>query len=299
MSTDTQPKWIERLQAAAEAGAQGDYEAAAQEFAEVQQQVEPYWSDLIDRFHLLVIKAEIREFELKEKNDALRESLEKVKLLENMKTTLSHFVSESVKKIVEANPDNPEAALLRKEEDVTILFLDVAGYTSLSEEVSPHGINHLIEKFFSAFIDDIYANHGDICEPLGDGLMLMFRDADPSVHARNAAKTALAIRKILDHGQAPMPSDLPLQLHLGLHSGTANVGSTRFEGVAGSRWTYSAYGMTVNIAARIGAEAKAGEIWTSEETRRRLGEEFLVESAGIHCLKNVTEPMELWQFLRK
>ncbi|MEM1058560.1 MAG: adenylate/guanylate cyclase domain-containing protein [Verrucomicrobiota bacterium] len=300
MAAPTQPGWMERLQKAAEAGATGDYDAAQELFAQVQKEADPAWQELIERLHLLVVKAEIREYELMEKARELEASLEKVKLLETMKSTLSRFVSESVIKIVEAHPENPEEALARKEEDVTILFLDVAGYTGLTEAVSPDGINAVIERFFSAFIDDIYAHHGDICEPLGDGLMLIFRDEeDPRQHAVNAARTALAIRKILDRGSAPIPENFPLELHLGLHSGVANVGSTRFEGVAGSRWTYSAYGFNVNIASRIGAAARAGEIWLSNETRERLGEQFLVESVGIHCLKNVTEPMELWQFTRR
>lgn len=295
---ETKLTWMEQLHQAAKAGAAGDYPAAGESFAQAKQAASPEWQEVLDTLHLLALNAQVRELELSQKANELEVMLEKVKLLENVKTTLGHFVSESVKRIVEDNPENPEAALARKEEDVTILFLDVAGYTKLSQEVSPHGINHVIEKFFSAFIDDIYAHHGDICEPLGDGLMLMFRADDPEQHARNAARTALAIRKILDRGQAPMPEEVDLQLHLGLHSGTANVGSTRFEGVAGSRWTYSAYGMTVNIAARIGAAAKAGEIWLSDVSRQRLGGEFLVEDAGIHCLKGVAEPLELWQLSR-
>jgi len=97
---------------------------------------------------------------LKETNAAWRTALRKVELLEHVKTHLGKFVPTSVLQIVERDPTAP--ALDKREQDVTILFLDIAGYTSLSETLDQEKVNSIVERYFSSFLDDMYANRGDI-----------------------------------------------------------------------------------------------------------------------------------------
>jgi class 3 adenylate cyclase len=297
---------IERLLVrAAESAARGHYEIAQTCLAEAgSRNADPSFAEVIEMMNLMLVKIEVREYELNEKAVALAEAdhqlaatLEKVKMLEGIKNILYNFVSHSVQRILEENPQAPQEALAKREEDVTILFLDVAGYTSLSQHVASDQMNHLVEHYFSSFIDDIYQNGGDICEPLGDGLMLMFQHADPQQHARNAVRTALAVQEKLRLINLRQVTQTPVDLHLGAHSGKAQVGSTQFEGIAGARWTWSAYGMTVNLASRIGGKSKKGEVVLSGETARRVREHFFLESYGIHVFKNVDEPMELWRVI--
>ena len=103
---------------------------------------------------------------------------------------IEKFVPESVKKIVERNPDAPEFA--KQETDVTVLFLDIAGYTRMSQLLDKVKMNFVIEKYFSSYLDDIYRFHGDINETAGDGLMIIFQDSDPVANATQALRTALA-----------------------------------------------------------------------------------------------------------
>ena len=70
-------------------------------------------------------------------------------------------------------------ALDKREQDVTVLFLDIAGYTSMSEALDHEKVNFVVEHYFSSFLDDIYANQGDINETAGDGLMIIFQHDDP------------------------------------------------------------------------------------------------------------------------
>ncbi len=82
--------------------------------------------------------------ELKAKNVHLEASLRKVELLENVKRHLSTFVPQSVKRIIEENPIFP--VLDKREKDVSILFLDIIGYTRLSESMDHEKVNYLVEK---------------------------------------------------------------------------------------------------------------------------------------------------------
>ncbi|HKX01749.1 MAG TPA: adenylate/guanylate cyclase domain-containing protein, partial [Methylomirabilota bacterium] len=78
-------------------------------------------------------------------------------------------------------------------------------------------------------------------------------------------------------------------------TGPALLGATKIEGSAGTRWTYTASGMTTNIAARLAAQAGDGEIVISETTRGRLGDGLAVEDLGVRELKNVETPMRLYR----
>jgi class 3 adenylate cyclase len=87
----------------------------------------------------------------------------------------------------------------------------------------------------------------------------------------------------------------PLTMHVGVNTGPALLGATKIEGSAGTRWTYTASGMTTNIAARLAAQAGDGEIVISEPTRRRLGADLPVEDLGVRELKNVETPLRLYR----
>jgi hypothetical protein len=121
---------------------------------------------------------------LEETNMALRTALRKVELLEHVKMHLGKFVPAAVRQIVEHDPTAP--ALDKHDQDVTVLFLDIAGYTSLSETLDKESMNYLVERYFSSFLDDIYAKRGDINETAGDGLMIIFQDDDPCARRRGS-----------------------------------------------------------------------------------------------------------------
>jgi class 3 adenylate cyclase len=195
--------------------------------------------------------------------------------------------------------DNPEAQELdRQDKEVSVLFLDIAGYTRLSAALDQAKVNYLIERYFSSFLDDIYQNNGDINETVGDGLMIIFQAPDPTTHALQAARTALAIA----HKTRQINADLhgvyePVVVNIGINSGLASVGSAKFEGIAGTRWTYTASGMVTNLAARMAAFATGGTILVSVATKRHIADHFLFENLGPQQFKNVSAPVEVFCLL--
>jgi len=260
-------------------------------------------ADLAESFGMMMVQIEAREFRLEQmiedlnrKNVQLQTTLEKVKLLENIKTHLGKFVPESVKRIIESTPEAPD--LDKRNRDVSVLFLDVAGYTRMSETVAPEKMNHLLETYFSSFLDHIHENKGDINETAGDGLMIIFQDPDINRHALNAARTATAIQDKVRMINRELEGNFePVVVNIGINSGFASVGSTRFEGVTGTRWTYTASGTVTNIAARIGSLAKNGETLVGHETASRVRDRFLLEEMGLRALKNVKEPVQIYRLL--
>ena len=232
--------------------------------------------------------------ELKENNRALAAALRKVELLEKAKTHLSKFVPQLVQKIIEENPEAPE--LEKQDKEVSILFLDIAGYTEMSESLDQQKVNYLIERYFSSFLDDIHENNGDINETVGDGLMIIFQT--PGQHVLQAAYTALAIRNKTQQINADLRGMYePIVVNIGINTGMASVGSTKFEGITGTRWTYTASGSVTNLAARIAAFATGGSILVSTGAMHRIAEHFLGEALGLQHFKNVSMPIGVYRLL--
>ena len=118
-----------------------------------------------------------------------------------------------------------------------MLFVDISGYTRLSEQLPLEVLNTLVERYFSTFLDRIHTAGGDINETAGDGFMAIFQAADVQAHTVTAVETALALLGATETLNRTNGA-LPLAIHMGLNSGLALVGSTRFEGVRGTRWTW-------------------------------------------------------------
>jgi DNA-binding response OmpR family regulator len=211
--------------------------------------------------------------------------------LRRVKDHLAKFVPEAVRRLVFANPDAPELA--KRERDVSILFLDISGYTSLSEGVPADALNSLVESYFSAFLDSIHEADGDINETAGDGFMAIFQDTDGRAHAAKAVGTAVALLATTEQLNEKN-AEHPLAIHMGINSGPALVGSTRFEGLRGSRWTFTASGPVTNLAARLAGTAGAGQILAGPETVRRLGHRYRVELVGRERLKNIAEAVDVY-----
>jgi class 3 adenylate cyclase/rubredoxin len=205
---------------------------------------------------------------------------------------LRPFVPSTVQKIVEKDPAAPD--LEKKDIDVTVLFLDVAGYTHISETQSMEKVTFIIEKYFSSFLDIIYVHGGDINETAGDGLMVIFQ-GEPKKTALSAVKAALEIRgKTLEINEELKNRFLPVEINMGINSGTAAVGMSRFTGISGTRMTFTATGPVTNLAARIASAAKHGDILVGPETARRVADDVGLFPRGQMSFKNISEPVQVF-----
>jgi len=255
-------------------------------------------------FHDMTSKLARAHAELEAKNaelagalQNLQESRQRLELLEQLKGELSKFVPESVKTLLEQNPNATE--LEKKKVEVSVLFLDIAGYTRLSEQLEARRLNQLVQTYFSSFLEIIHGHHGDINETAGDGLMVIFQsDRTATDHALNATRAAFAIRQrtaILNEDYGGVFP--PIQLHMGINTGEAWVGATKLAGGAGQRWTFTATGPTTNVAARFAGSAEGNEIVVGPATAARIKAHFVLESLGERTFKNVSAPIHVFRVI--
>jgi class 3 adenylate cyclase len=249
----------------------------------------PYTSEDLRLVRLLVNQAAVA-IENARAYSALQAALRRLEILESIRTNLAKFVPRTVRDLIDDAPEAP--ALDKRDVDVTVLFVDVVGYTRLSERLDPATANRMIERYFGAFLDEILSRGGDVNETAGDGLMVIFQDAEPARHSRAAVAAARGIMARARQINAdPASTWDPVQLRVGINSGTAALGVTKIEGAGGTRWTYTASGPVTNVAARLAALAEGDTILAGPETRRRLHGAFDFEDLGAHRLKNVEEPV--------
>ncbi|MCI0546915.1 MAG: GAF domain-containing protein [Candidatus Rokubacteria bacterium] len=226
--------------------------------------------------------------------EAHRQVLDYARELERnllIRNTLVKFVPQRVRELVEASPEAP--SLDKREADVTVLFVDISGYTRLSARLAPDALDRLVERYFGAFLDEIVKHGGDVNETAGDGLMVIFHEGE---HPRQALEAGRAIQRRAGELGAELAGRFdPLAIHVGINTGPALLGATKIEGGAGTRWTYTASGLTTNLAARLAAAARGGEVVLSESTLERVGAAVEAEDLGLRELKNIERPVRLFR----
>jgi len=126
--------------------------------------------------------------------------------------------------------------------------------------------------------------------------MVLFMNDDERTNALNAVKAALSIKescvKIKD---AFSILYRPLDINIGINSGSVLMGAAKFEGITGSRWTYTARGSVVNVAARLGALATKGSIFLSRDTADLIADRLPLIPRGKFKLKNISEEVEVFE----
>ena len=217
---------------------------------------------------------------------------EKIRISQKL-AHLSPFVPQSVRHIVENNPELLEQE--KEEKEVTVLFLDLEGYTKLSSIRSGTEVNELVEKIFSSFVDPIHRSGGEINETAGDGLMIIFKNDDASTNAINAVKAAFDIDQInAELNRQLTRSFKPINVNMGINSGTALVGMSSFKGALETRMTYTASGPVTNIAARLADLAVGGDILIGETTMELIKDIWPVHYMGEKFLKGMEKSLRIY-----
>jgi class 3 adenylate cyclase len=234
-----------------------------------------------------------KNLELEKALIELKAAMRKVEILESIKADLCKFVPCTVTRLIEKSPASD--VLEARERDVTVLFLDIEGYTKITEDVGATEVNALIEKYFSVFMDAIYENNGDVVETAGDGLMVLFLTEDETRNALEAVRAAKTIKEKACLINADCSPDArPLVINMGICSGQAFVGAAKFESYTGSRWAYTSHGTTTNVAARICGQATGGAVLAARSTVDRVKDAFSFERLGQFALKNLSEEVEIF-----
>ncbi|MGE3537799.1 MAG: adenylate/guanylate cyclase domain-containing protein [Candidatus Tectimicrobiota bacterium] len=206
--------------------------------------------------------------------------------LEQITHHLARFVPSTVHRLIEANPAQPTFDKVMR--NATVLFLDIARYTQISQKLPPDALNRLIETYFAAFLDHILAHGGEINETAGDGVMAIFTAPTRRAHARNAVRAAVAISEhthVLNHARPPHTP--AIQVNIGINTGPVFLGVTRISGAAGELFTYTASGEVTNLAARLCDLGNNGEIHLSQTTARCVRKHVQLQGPVATHLKHI------------
>ena len=178
-----------------------------------------------------------------------------------------------------------------EEREVSVLFADLSGFTSYSEQHAPTEVVELLNAIWTAAVPVIARDDGLIENFTGDGLLVLFNalGAQPD-HAIRAVRTALGLRDAGDALAAGRSVPTP-RFHIGINTGPAFVGSV---GAAGRR-AFSAIGDTTNLGSRLLGAAAAGEIVVGEATWKWLGDLGRGHALDPLRVKGKREPVRAWR----
>lgn len=176
--------------------------------------------------------------------------------------------------------------------EISVLFADLQGFTTFSEQHSPGEINEMLNEYFASAVPPVVERFGgQVDRIVGDALMATFNTrGDQPDHAVRAARAALAIQRVTGDVARQHPG-WP-RFRVGVNTGEAVVGVL---GTAGGR-TFTAIGDAVNLAARLEGAAPVGGVVIGAETARRLPMAQLEPMGPIH-VKGKAESVEVYRLL--
>ena len=204
----------------------------------------------------------------------------------------SRFLPEYVVKQMLENPDSFKLGGVSQ--TITILFADIRGFTRISEHAAPEKIVNLLNRYFSAMTDIIFAHGGTLDKYLGDGLMALFGAPTTTPEdASNALNTAVAMqRRLLGINQELRQEGLSeVGVGIGLHTGDVIVGYIGSE----RRSEYTAIGDAVNTASRLESNARGGQILISDATAKAARSRYKLHPRDPITVKNREQPVVLWE----
>ncbi len=227
---------------------------------------------------------------LAEMNQTLEQRVaEQVGQLERLGRLKRFFSPQLAELIVAGGADDP---LKTHRREVTVVFLDLRGFTAFAETAEPEEIMELLREYHAEMGRLVLAHEGTLERFTGDGMMVFFNDPvvvpDP---AQRAIRMAVAMRDVvagLSAGWRKRGWDLGLGV--GVSQGYATIGAIGFEG----RWDYGAIGSVTNLAARLCGEAGAGQILISAKVAGVVEDLIDAEDVGPLALKGLARPVRIW-----
>ena len=179
---------------------------------------------------------------------------------------------------------------------LTVMFCDLVGSTSLSERLDPEALRDVIRAYQGAAAEVIGRLEGYIAQYLGDGLLVYF--GHPRAHeddAQRAVRAALGIVAAMSDLNARLVhhDGVRLSVRVGIHTGLVVVGQIG----GGTRREQLALGDTPNLAARLQALAEPDTVVISGRTHQLVGGTFEYADLGAHSLKGIGEPVHAWRIV--
>jgi class 3 adenylate cyclase len=232
--------------------------------------------------------------ELAELNRTLEQRVhDQVTQLDRLGRLKRFFSPHLAELIVAGGADDP---LKTHRREVTVVFLDLRGFTAFSETAEPEEVMSVLREYHAEMGRLILEHEGTLERFTGDGLMIFFNDPvvvpDP---AQRAIRMAVAMRaRVAELRAAWQKRDYDLGLGIGIAQGYATIGAIGFEG----RLDYGAIGTVTNMAARLCGEARDGQILVTSRVATAAEELAETEEVGSLALKGLARPVRTFNVVR-
>ena len=186
----------------------------------------------------------------------------------------------------------PGNGLVAQTRELSVMFCDIAGFTALTQHMTPEAVGELLNEFFERMTDVIFEHDGTLDKFVGDAILAVFgAPLDMPDHASRAVAAAIGMRRELARFNAEHP-DRPIRMRIAINSGpglTGDIGSPR-------RREFTVLGDVVNTASRIESSvAQPGQIVISQSTKELLGPGFEFRKLGSVTLRGRDSALNVFE----
>jgi adenylate cyclase len=212
----------------------------------------------------------------------------------HVSSLFAQYVPPVVARRLIGEPELVEAALRGERFEASMLFCDLRGFTALAGSLTAQQLRDMLEVFYDHASRIVLERQGTLIQYVGDEVFATFGVPAPMPdHAECAVACAVALQRVnpvinARLAEIGVPS---IRYGVGIESGEVVAALVGNE----SRRQYGVYGDAVNVAARLCANAQAGEVWISGDVLRQLDPRPPVEDLGIVPFKNVTRPVQVYR----
>jgi class 3 adenylate cyclase len=243
------------------------------------------------------VRSLLRVKALHDELTALNRTLEarvaaQVAQLESLGRLKRFFSPQLAEAILSGGAEDP---LKSHRRDITVVFVDLRGFTAFAETAEPEEVMNVLHEYHAQMGQLIVAHEGTLERFTGDGMMIFFND--PVVvenPAERAVRMAVAMRaRVAELATRWRKLDYDLDFGVGIAHGYATLGAIGFEG----RWDYGAIGSVTNLAARLCAEARPGQILISRRVFAAVEELIEATPVGELALKGFSRPIPTYEIV--
>lgn len=259
-------------------------------------------TDAVEEGDLSVVIPVTTQDEIGHLTGSFNHMVDELRLKEQIKDTFGKYMDPRIVSDLLENPEFTQPGGERRE--MTVMFIDLKGFTSISEILSPDDLITMINKFFGHMTEAIAENKGVVDKFMGDAVMAYWGPpfTNPNEHAELACRAAIAARGQLDHFRAEVINavgddarDLDIDLRIGISTGQVVVGTV---GSSATR-SFTVMGDPVNLGARLEGANKAygTHIMISERTRELAGDSFMTRELDLIRVKGKAKPTRVFELV--